>query len=108
MTKNLPEALADHGQVIISRKQVARLIGQVFLQRSAVNLLGVVLDVPEFFWSSPDHLQVRGRGGTRGGTQWRFKLGRTLQAARGNTLVTSRVVQYGSVLCFMMWCSTVL
>eukprot|EP00775_Hariotina_reticulata_P010050 gene10050-10206_t len=58
MIKNLPEALADHGQVIISRKQVARLIGQVFLQRSAVNLLGVVLDVPEFFWSSPDHLQV--------------------------------------------------
>jgi hypothetical protein len=33
---------------------------QVFLQRSAVNLLGVVLDVPEFFWSAPDHLQVRG------------------------------------------------
>lgn len=32
---------------------------QVFLQRSAVNLLGVVLDVPEFFWSAPDHLQVR-------------------------------------------------
>jgi uncharacterized Rmd1/YagE family protein len=31
---------------------------QVFLQRSAVNLLGVVLDVPEFFWSAPDHLQV--------------------------------------------------
>jgi hypothetical protein len=74
MTKNLPEALADHGQVIISRKQVARLIGQVFLQRSAVNLLGVVLDVPEFFWSSPDHLQVRGRGapeeGSSGGASW--------------------------------------
>jgi hypothetical protein len=34
------------------------LLLQVFLQRSAVNLLGVVLDVPEFFWSAPDHLQV--------------------------------------------------
>jgi hypothetical protein len=32
---------------------------QVFLQRSAVNLLGVVLDTPDFFWSAPDHLQVR-------------------------------------------------
>lgn len=58
-TKDLPEALAENGRVDISRKQVARYIGQVFLQRSAVNLLGVVLDVPEFFWSAPDHLQVR-------------------------------------------------
>lgn len=57
-TKDLPEALAENGRVEISRKQVARYIGQVFLQRSAVNLLGVVLDVPEFFWSAPDHLQV--------------------------------------------------
>jgi uncharacterized Rmd1/YagE family protein len=37
----------------------AACVLQVFLQRSAVNLLGVVLDVPEFFWSAPDHLQVR-------------------------------------------------
>eukprot|EP00879_Flechtneria_rotunda_P003970 GHRR01004210.1.p1 GENE.GHRR01004210.1~~GHRR01004210.1.p1 ORF type:complete len:437 (+),score=141.40 GHRR01004210.1:141-1451(+) len=58
VTKDLPEALAEHGRVNISRKEVARLIGQVFLQRSAVNLLGVVLDVPEFFWSAPDGLQV--------------------------------------------------
>ncbi|WIA14005.1 hypothetical protein OEZ85_002566 [Tetradesmus obliquus] len=58
VTRDLPEALAEFGRVQISRKQVARLIGQVFLQRSAVNLLGVVLDVPEFFWSAPDHLQV--------------------------------------------------
>jgi hypothetical protein len=38
---------------------VAQRIGQVFLQRSAVNLLSSVLDTPEFFWSAPDHLQVR-------------------------------------------------
>jgi uncharacterized Rmd1/YagE family protein len=62
VTRDLPEALAEFGRVQISRKQVARLIGQVFLQRSAVNLLGVVLDVPEFFWSAPDHLQVRDLG----------------------------------------------
>lgn len=57
-TRDLPDTLAQNGRVAISRKQTARLIGQVFLQRSAVNLLGVVLDVPEFFWSAPDHLQV--------------------------------------------------
>jgi hypothetical protein len=33
---------------------------QVFLQRAAVNLLSTVMDIPEFFWSAPDHLQVRG------------------------------------------------
>jgi hypothetical protein len=42
----------------VSSQEVAQRIGQVFLQRSAVNLLSSVLDTPEFFWSAPDHLQV--------------------------------------------------
>lgn len=52
----------------ITSKQIARLIGQVFLQRSAVNLLSSVLDIPDYFWSAPDHLQVLykvGGGGCR-------------------------------------------
>eukprot|EP00877_Chromochloris_zofingiensis_P008596 jgi/Chrzof1/3990/Cz13g16090.t1 len=57
-TKHLPEALAKHGTVHIGAKAVAQLIGQVFLQRSAVNLLSTVLDTPEFFWSAPDQLQA--------------------------------------------------
>ena len=48
----------NKGAVKISSKRIAQLIGQVFLQRSAVNLLSTVLDTPEFFWSAPDHLQV--------------------------------------------------
>jgi hypothetical protein len=32
---------------------------QVFLQRSGVNLLNMIVDVPGFFWTAPDHLQVR-------------------------------------------------
>lgn len=49
---------------VLAAVSAAAVSLQVFLQRSAVNLLGVVLDVPEFFWSAPDHLQVwsRGRG----------------------------------------------
>lgn len=39
-------------------QEIAQRIGQVFLQRSAVNLLSSVLDTPEFFWSAPDQLQV--------------------------------------------------
>jgi hypothetical protein len=56
----LLQALATHGEVSVSSQEVAQRIGQVFLQRSAVNLLSSVLDTPEFFWSAPDHLQVCG------------------------------------------------
>ena len=46
------------GNVIISRKAIAQLIGRVFIQKAAVNLLSTVLDTPEFFWSAPDSLQT--------------------------------------------------
>ena len=45
------------GKVAISRKNIAKLIGKVFLQRAAVNLLSTVLDTPEYFWSAPDSMQ---------------------------------------------------
>ncbi|KAG2435195.1 hypothetical protein HXX76_007278 [Chlamydomonas incerta] len=57
-TKNLPEALAEHGEVTISGHDIAKLIGKVFLQKSAVNLLGSVLGTPEFFWHAPDSFQA--------------------------------------------------
>lgn len=38
-TKELPETLAQSGQVNISSSEIAKLIGKVFLQKSAVNLL---------------------------------------------------------------------
>jgi uncharacterized Rmd1/YagE family protein len=57
-TRDLPEAMAATGRVPLSRTAVARLIGRVFLLKSAVNLLGSVLDVPDFFWDRPDSLQA--------------------------------------------------
>lgn len=45
------------GKVAISRKEIAKLIGRVFLQRASVNLLSTVLDTPEYFWSAPDSMQ---------------------------------------------------
>ena len=56
-TKDLPETLAATGEVGLTRGQIARLIGRVFIQKSAVNLLSTVLDTPEFFWSAPDSMQ---------------------------------------------------
>ncbi len=58
-TAHLPEQLASTGKVGISSKQIARLIGQVFLQRSAVNLLSSIMDTPDFFCEP--------RAGERGG-----------------------------------------
>jgi uncharacterized Rmd1/YagE family protein len=43
----------------LKRKEIAQLIGKVFIQKSAVNLLSTVLDTPEFFWSAPDNMQAR-------------------------------------------------
>ncbi|KAL6757794.1 hypothetical protein V8C86DRAFT_2613487 [Haematococcus lacustris] len=57
-TKNLPEGLAQNGSVDISSTEIAKLIGKVFLQKSAVNLLSSCLDVPEFLWHSPDSFQT--------------------------------------------------
>jgi len=56
-TKHLPEELAESGKVHLGRKEINKLIGEVFIHRSAVNLLSTVLDTPEFFWSAPDSLQ---------------------------------------------------
>ncbi|GAX76442.1 hypothetical protein CEUSTIGMA_g3887.t1 [Chlamydomonas eustigma] len=53
-TKHLPHSLAKHGEVSISSHEIAMLMGEVFLQKSSVNLLSPVLDTPEFFWRAPD------------------------------------------------------
>ena len=48
----------DGLQVSRTRKEIAQLIGMVFIQKSNVNLLSTVLDTPEYFWSAPDNLQA--------------------------------------------------
>jgi uncharacterized Rmd1/YagE family protein len=53
----IPTTLAATGVVRMHRREATRLTGQLFLQRSAVNLLSTVLDGPAFFWDAPDDLQ---------------------------------------------------
>ncbi len=57
-TKHLPESLAATGKVALPPSTIARLIGKVFIEKSAVNLLSSVLDTPEYFWRAPDSLQA--------------------------------------------------
>jgi hypothetical protein len=45
-----PPPTPQNTQVHLSSGQIARLIGRVFIEKSAVNLLSSVLDTPEYFW----------------------------------------------------------
>lgn len=54
-TKYLPQALAKHGRIPLSRKEIRRCMGHLFLERSSINLHVNVLDTPEFFWEYPQY-----------------------------------------------------
>ncbi|MEW5307338.1 MAG: hypothetical protein WDW36_009743 [Sanguina aurantia] len=56
--RHMPQSMAKYGYVKMSRKQVAQLMGKVYLQKSAVNLLSHVLGTPDYFWRAPDWLQA--------------------------------------------------
>jgi len=57
-TKHIPEDLARHGRISLSRKEIRRKMGELFLERNSINLHVDVLDTPEFFWeySELEHL----------------------------------------------------
>lgn len=55
LTKHIPEELAKHGKISLSRKEIRRKMGELFLDRSSINLHLDVLDTPEFFW---DHSEL--------------------------------------------------
>lgn len=49
-TKSIPEDLAKYGSISLSRKEIRRKMGELFIERSSINLHLDVLDTPEFFW----------------------------------------------------------
>lgn len=54
-TQHLPEDLAIKGKIFLSRKDISRQIGELFINRSSVNLHSDILDEPEFFWDYPEY-----------------------------------------------------
>lgn len=54
-TKRLPEDLARKGKIFLSRKSISQKIGQLFMDKSSVNLHSDILDEPDFFWEYPEH-----------------------------------------------------
>jgi uncharacterized Rmd1/YagE family protein len=53
-TKLIPDDLAKFGRIPLSRKEIRRKMGELFIERSSINLHVDVLDTPEFFWEYPE------------------------------------------------------
>lgn len=53
-TKQLPEDLAKKGKILLSRREIRRKMGQLFIERNSINLRLDVLDTPEIFWEYPE------------------------------------------------------
>ncbi|MDE3046418.1 MAG: RMD1 family protein [Verrucomicrobiota bacterium] len=49
-SKQIPRNLADVGKIPLSRKETSRKMGELFMERSYINLHSEILDTPEFFW----------------------------------------------------------
>jgi uncharacterized Rmd1/YagE family protein len=55
MTKNIPQELALRGKIALSRKEISRRIGGLFIERTSVNLHSDILDAPVFIWDHPEY-----------------------------------------------------
>jgi uncharacterized Rmd1/YagE family protein len=53
-TKSLPQDLASKGKISMSRKEISRKLGELFIERNFINLHSEILDTPEFFWNYPE------------------------------------------------------
>jgi uncharacterized Rmd1/YagE family protein len=54
-TKNIPMELATKGKISLSRRQIAKKLGRLFLVRGSINLHTEMLHTPDFFWEYPLH-----------------------------------------------------
>lgn len=50
LTKQIPEDLSKFGSISLSRREIRRKMGALFIERNSINLHVDVLDTPEFFW----------------------------------------------------------
>jgi uncharacterized Rmd1/YagE family protein len=53
-TKEIPSKLAKYGRIYLSKQEIRRKMGELFTERSSVNLRLDILDTPDFFWIHPE------------------------------------------------------
>jgi len=51
-TRAYPQELAETGHISLSQSDVSKLIGQLFIVKSSVNLESDMLSTPDFFWDN--------------------------------------------------------
>ena len=51
--KRIPEELGARGKITLSRRAISKRMGEIFLERSYVNLTSEYLEMPEYFWQFP-------------------------------------------------------
>ncbi|CDK29086.1 unnamed protein product [Kuraishia capsulata CBS 1993] len=52
-TQDIPQQIAHTGKVEMTREEIMKSIGELFILRININLHGSVLDSPELMWSEP-------------------------------------------------------
>ncbi len=50
----IPKEIAKKGKISLSRKDISKKLGEIFLERTFINLHSEILDTPEFFWDYPE------------------------------------------------------
>lgn len=55
VNKQIPEDLARKGKIHKSKKQIAKLRGELYLKKSRMSFEYTILDKPEFFWEYPEY-----------------------------------------------------
>jgi uncharacterized Rmd1/YagE family protein len=53
-TKFLPEQMAKKGKIPLSRNEISKKMGELFIERNSINLHSEILETPEFFWEYPE------------------------------------------------------
>lgn len=53
-TQKIPRELVQKGRISLSRKEIRQKMGELFVERSTINLHVDALDLPEFFWDYPE------------------------------------------------------
>ena len=52
---NIPLQLSTTGKIKLTKKEISKKIGELFLVKSKINLHYDLLDTPEFFWEYPEY-----------------------------------------------------
>lgn len=57
-TSYIPKSLAENGSIKLSRQNIAKIRGQLFLTKSDIILNYDLLDTPDFFWEYPEYENI--------------------------------------------------